>query len=125
MTILMPGTPLERAVKVASQRLQSEFDDRIKAREAQLTETYERQLSDERAFGNVGRKVMRGLKDKGVNLPSIPTPGTDQICARYARTGKDFDTLMDAVKNDVMLKSEWDRFCMMLRLAQEDNTDGE
>ena len=66
---------------------------------------------------------MSALRRKGVMLPSEPTTGVDEVCAKYARMGKDFDTLMTAVKQDSMLSSEWDRFSMMLRLAQKDEDD--
>jgi hypothetical protein len=77
-------------------------------------------LADERGFGEIGRAVMRTLRQKGVPVGNSPVPGsgTDKLAAKYAAMGKDFDTLMEAIKGDVFLESEWDRFCMMLRLAE-------
>jgi hypothetical protein len=87
-----------------------------------LKKSYESQLKTERAYGDVGRAVMNALRERGCTLPYVPVPGSgiEKIAAKYARMGKDFDTLMTAVNDDVMLTSEWERFSMMLRLAQED-----
>lgn len=127
-SLIIPGaTPFDSAVKTASHRLEKQIQERLDEQRKALTESYEAKMVHERKFGDIGRTVLRALKNKGVNLTPVssPLPGTDQVCARYATMGKDFDTLMEAVKRDVMLKSEWDRFCMMLRLAQEDNNDDE
>ena len=127
-SLIIPGvTPFDSAVKTASHRLEEQFQQRLNEQREAITKSFEAKIEYERKFAEIGRTVIRALKNKGTNLcpGSLPVAGTDQVCARYATMGKDFDTLMEAVKRDVMLKSEWDRFCMMLRLAQEDNTDGE
>jgi hypothetical protein len=125
MTLIMPGDPVERAIKAASLRLEENFKVRMANKEQELRTEYEARLAHERSFADIGRTVVRTLRSKGVNLANAPTPGTDVVCARYATMGKDFDTLMSAVKNDVMLSSEWNRFSMMLRLAQEDDNGQE
>jgi len=88
---------------------------------------YEKRLSDlndaHGGYINIGQKVYTALRAKGVPLTLYT--GEDhsavaKLCAKYATQGKDFDTLMCAVKEDTMLASEWDRFAMMLRLRQED-----
>ena len=70
----------------------------------------------------VARMVINELRSRGVMLPISVTPqegnNVGTIAAKYARMGKDFDTLMDHIKRDTMLASEWERFCMMLRLAE-------
>jgi hypothetical protein len=105
--------------------IDKEIDVALAKQHKEITDRFHVRLADERKFGDIGRTVVRALRSKGVNLPASPTPGTDKICSRYAQMGKDFDTLMEAVKKDVILKSEWDRFCMVLRLSQEDKTDDE
>lgn len=90
---------------------------------AQNSAQYERRMADLKPFVDIGTKVYQELRRKGSGMNLLP--GTDfdavaKVCARYAAMGKDFDTLMTAVKADVMLSSEWERFAMMLRMAQED-----
>ena len=85
-----------------------------------VTKRYEARLATERQWADIGRATIAALRERGAMLPMTPTPGYGQLAAKYARMGKDFDTLMEAVNDSEMLKSEWQRFAMFLRLAQED-----
>jgi len=83
--------------------------------------TVDAQVGHDKCLLEIGRQVLVALQQKRVPVKTnLDNQAVAKLCARYAAMGKDFDTLMEAVKADVMLTSEWERFAMMLRMSQED-----
>jgi hypothetical protein len=119
---MFQDTIMDRALKTAADKLESQFQARIDEKLAQQHVRFQEQLNVERAYAEVGRAVMNELRKRDGSIPYVPTAGSgiEKLVAKYVVMGKDFDTLMTAIKADVMLTSEWDRFMMMLRMAQED-----
>jgi hypothetical protein len=85
----------------------SEESAETKAAIELVTKRYESRLAGERLWADIGRATFAALRERGMLLPMAPRPGDHLLAAKYARMGKDFDTLMEAVNNDVMLTSEW------------------
>lgn len=71
-------------------------------------------------MADIGRTVISAMRQKGVLVPIDGGPTVPALAARYLRMGKDFDILMSAIKSDPTLQSEWERFCMSLRLVEGD-----
>jgi hypothetical protein len=69
-------------------------------------------------LADIGRAAIIALRAKGLQLPSDGGPGAVALVGKYIKMGKDFDTLMDAIKRDHALQSDWERFCMMLKLSE-------
>ena len=80
------------------------------------------QLESQKGYVQVAHYVIHELKQAGSAISQRVRPEDGKnigtIAAKYVRMGKDFDTLMTHIKKDVMLQSEWKRFCIMLRLAE-------
>lgn len=66
----------------------------------------------------------------GKEIPSLygsktgePEPETvtelNDFVQKYMSMGLDFEKIINVVNTNPTLKSEWDRFCVFLRLAQE------
>jgi hypothetical protein len=97
----------------------AEIDKLLAKQRAELEKEFQSRLNLEIRFGNVGRRVIHELKARGTMLPLLPDHMVETVAAKYITMGKDFDTLITAIKADIMLSSEWERFSMMLKLAQE------
>ena len=117
---MLKDTIIDRALITAKTKLQSQIDAQIEEKLAQQEVRFQNRLAEEKGFADVGRAVLNALRSRDGSLPYVPAAGMDRLAAKYALMGKDFDTLMEAVKADVMLTSEWERFAMMLRMSQED-----
>jgi hypothetical protein len=83
---------------------------------------WEASTASQQGLADIGRSVLNELRHKGTAVPYVIDEKQGsmfaKIASKYIRMGKDFDTLMTAVKRDFTLNSEWERFCMMLRLAE-------
>jgi hypothetical protein len=71
------------------------------------------------------------LHSRDIDVPSLYSTGNgdppdeqtimdiSHIINHYLTVGTDFAKIMNVVHENPTLKSEWDRFCMFLRLAQD------
>ena len=102
---------------------EEEHEKLMAAKELQWSQ----RVASEREWGDIGRAAIQALRMRGTSIPMHPKLGSgiDRLVAKYVVMGKDFDTLMEVVKKDVMLSSAWDQFAMYLRLAQGDGNGEE
>jgi hypothetical protein len=83
------------------------------------------------AQAKIGEAAQSALHTKGVVIPSLYLNQGPQVnpeatveiidaAVTYIEMGRDFEVILQAIKDNPTLKSEWDRFMMFLRMAQED-----
>ena len=103
-----------------------------------LQQTYEQRAVFDVAKGRVFDAFVSVLHNKNVVVPSlynavavaagIRSPEPDetvveelvQLAITYATMGRDFEIIIQAIHDNPMLMSEWERFMLSLRMAQED-----
>lgn len=85
------------------------------------------------AQSKIGVAAQSELHNKRIPIPSLvdhsggaftpPTVVEDALTevmdatVRYIAMGADFEVMMNAVKSNEMVKNQWDKFCVVLRMA--------
>src|SRR6478752_10281472 len=72
----------------------------------------------DRAMVKVGRELAKTFPTNWTTTPTDYDAETEEAL-KFLGMAKDFAKIIDAIKEHPMLESEWDRFCMALRMAQE------
>lgn len=91
-----------------------------------------RQAFDD-AYVRIAQAVLSELHNQGVVIPTLYTqaalekgePDEEVVtqlmdhALHYTTEGRNFEILKQAIMGNETLKSEWERFCMFLRLAED------
>ena len=117
------------------QKIEARWLEQFKEQETEIAARYERMNGFRDAQAKIGEAAQSALHNKNVVISPIIPHGmntfpvtvdqdavTEVIDATitYITMGRDFEIILQAIKDNPTLKSEWDRFCMMLRLAEDD-----
>ena len=127
---------LEQAIE---KRWLEQFTEYQKAEEERFERRLEITLEHENqsrpfdlAYAKIGQAVLSQLHNQGVVIPSLMSqaaldagrPEQETVIElvdtvmHYTSEGRNFEILKQAIMDNDMLKGEWDRFCMFLRLAE-------
>ena len=123
---MTPDILFEREKAIEDRWLQ-QFDDMRRA----LEQNYENRAAYDRAKSRIFDAFISVLHNKNVVVPSMygtssPTPDEAvvdelvQLAIHYATMGRDFEVIVQAIRENPMLMGEWERFMLSLRMAQED-----
>ena len=108
---------------------QTELQSMIDKALAENDANWQAQISYEHAYALVARAVISVFHNREIEIPSIANDADNpdheavlevsNMAINYVTMGLDFEMITDAVKTNDVLRSEWDRFTMMLKMAEE------
>jgi len=114
--------------------LERRWIERLDKVRADMKEHYEKQNAFLIAHMKISDAFISILHNKGVVVPSLysingvlsqldePDPNTIQeivdVAITYAGMGRDFEILLQAIKDNPMLNDEWERFMVLLRMVE-------
>lgn len=113
---------------------EQEADKRVEAERNRLMGYYEAKLKSQAELAQIGAAAVAAMNERGsrFNASRINPADTNlisKLCTKYVTMGKDFEVIVNSVKHNTLIRSEWDRFCGFLRLAGNtynlERTDGE
>jgi hypothetical protein len=113
---------------------EQEADRRVAAERDRLVSHYEARLKAQADFAQIGQAVIGAMNDAGSKFSTTRLNSNDanlisKLAAKYVTMGKHFEVIVDSVKHNTLIRSEWDRFCGFLRLTGTtknlENTYGE
>lgn len=101
---------------------EQEADRRVEAERKKLVDHYEARLKNQEGLVQIGSAAIAAMNSRGsmfnsMRLNSNDTSLISRLCTKYVTMGKDFEVIVDSVKHNTLIRSEWDRFCGFLRLA--------
>jgi hypothetical protein len=112
------------------QAIEKRWLEQFREHEEKIIQRYEARDGERAAQAKVGQAAQSALHVKGVVIPSLySNPGTavdpDAITevidatVTYIEMGRDFEIILQAIKENPLLMSEWERFMIALRMASE------
>jgi len=130
----MVKTPAELLAEISVLRALTDEDinRRVDERIQQWVEADTVKRLNEIAYAQIGQAALSILHVKNIDVPRLNSkqdpvtggPAEENIdilrmsVIEYITMGCDFNTLIQAIRKSPTLQSEWDRFCMMLRLTE-------
>ena len=123
------------------QAIEARWLEQFREQEERLRERIEAQQPLKFAHAKIGEAARATLRTKGVVLSNLyqqqtananaaPTllPEIDDnaviesvdATVTYITMGRDFEVILQAIRDNPTLMSEWDRFMLMLRMASDD-----
>ncbi len=101
----------------ANDKINQHIDKLAEDKAHNITWHTQNELRTKRTLIDLAEKVLKASKlpydDRGVDKE------TQEHCIRYTKLGKDFEVILKAIENNPTLQSEWERFLMVLKLAEE------
>lgn len=117
------------------QAIEKRWLEQFREHEEKIIQRYEARDGERAAQAKIGQAAQSALHVKGVVIPSLyklnSTPNapseidpnavieiTDATVS-YIEMGRDFEIILQAIKDNPLLMSEWERFMVALRMASE------
>lgn len=128
-TPMTPDQMIER-----EQAIEARWLEQFKNQELEISARFERMNAYRNAQAKIGEVAQSSLHNKNVVVPSIiptnantfPVDIDEQAVTQivdlvdtYITMGRDFEVILHAIHENPTLMGEWERFMMMLRLAEE------
>ena len=119
------------------QAIEAKWLEQFRELEQEITQRFENRDAYKTAQAKIGEAAQSALHAKGVVIPSLyqqsgssgtisyPTIDDNAVVevvdatVTYITMGRDFEIILQAIKDNPSLKSEWENFMMMLRLAEQ------
>jgi hypothetical protein len=120
------------------QQIEKRWLEQFREQEETLRQQFERREPMKTAQAKIGEAAQSALHNKNVVIPSLykPQPANAvgntipevndeavieivDATVTYIQMGRDFEVILQAIKENPLLMSEWERFMMMLRLAED------
>ena len=103
------------------QEIEKRWLEAFREQELNLRNRFESQEPDRVKSARIGQAVVAVFNSR---FP-ISTVGSEEeeittTMVKYISMGIDFEVILKAIKDNPMLMSEWERFMVSLRMAQED-----
>jgi len=118
------------------QAIEARWLEQFREHEEKIIQRYESRDGERAAQAKIGQAAQSALHVKGVVIPHLyklnSNPGVtpDEIDANavieivdatvsYIEMGRDFEIILQAIKDNPFLMGEWERFMIALRMATE------
>lgn len=102
------------------QEIEKRWLEAFREQESNLRLRFESQEPTRVKYALVGQAVVAVFNSRfPISLPMVEEEITTTM-VKYISMGIDFEVILKAIKDNPMLMSEWERFMVILRMAQED-----
>ena len=97
---------------------EQEADKRVENERNRLVTYYEAKLKSQAELAQIGAAAISAMNERGSRFSTTRMNPADtnlisKLCTKYVTMGKDFEVIVNSVKHNTLIRSEWDRCCVI------------